>query len=55
MMYHKIHSEESQWKEYFEAISEPETAVDWSNFELKGLNRSIIEEVLHVRRVCQKL
>jgi hypothetical protein len=29
--------------------------VDWSNFELKGLNRSIIEEVVHVRRECEKL
>ena len=29
--------------------------MDWNNQELAGLNRSLVEEVVHVRRECVKL
>ncbi len=55
IMYHKLNLETSEWKAYLETIAEPETAVDWPDADLKGLNRSLIEEVIHVRIECQKL
>lgn len=55
LMFHKLHLQTSPWKAYLDTISEPETAIDWPNALLKGLNRSVIEEILHVRRECDKL
>ncbi len=43
MMYHKLHLNNSEWKPYLETIAEPETAVDWEDGDLKGLNKSLIE------------
>lgn len=55
LMYHKLNLEKSEWKAYLETIAEPETAVDWEDQELKGLNKSMIEEIIHVRIECLKL
>ena len=55
LMYHKMNIEKSEWRIYLETIGEPETAVDWPDRMLKGLNKSAIEEILHIRIECDKL
>lgn len=50
LMYHKMHIEKSPWKAYLRTIAEPETAVSWPDKDLAGLNKSVIEEILHVRK-----
>lgn len=50
LMYHKMHIETSPWKVYLKTIAEPETGVSWPDKDLAGLNKSIIEEILHVRQ-----
>ena len=39
LMYHKMNIEKSEWKIYLETIGDPETAVDWPDRMLKGLNK----------------
>lgn len=50
LMYNKLNIETSPWKPYLRTIAKPETAVDWPEKDLVGLNQSLIEEILHVRR-----
>ena len=55
LMYHKLNIENSPWKAYLKTIAKPETAVDWPEADLVGLNKSLIEEILHVKRECKKV
>lgn len=54
-MYHKMNIEKSPWKVYLKTIAEPETAVSWPDKDLAGLNKSMIEEIIHVRKECKKV
>lgn len=42
LMYHKMHIERSPWRVYLKTISPPETAVNWPDSDLVGLNKSLI-------------
>lgn len=55
IMYNKLNLESSPWKPYLKTIAKPETAVDWPDQDLYGLNKSLVEEILHVRRECKKV
>ena len=41
-MYNKLNIETSPWKAYLKTIAKPETAVDWPEKDLVGLNKSLI-------------